>query len=127
MRVVDEETRRIVQKNRLDALEGDHLFDEYNFGGLDQEENNYIDVNEGLQEWGEAEANAQDQASDDDIISGDESKSQASGKDKVAQDAVWDEQWAQKKSSSGNQALKERDPKPGAGPHKNDNQRKTRR
>ena len=27
MRVVDEETRRIVQKNRLDALEGDHLFD----------------------------------------------------------------------------------------------------
>ena len=48
MRVVDEETRRIVQKNRLDALEGDHLFDEYNYGGLDQEENNYIDVNEGL-------------------------------------------------------------------------------
>ena len=35
MRVVDEETRRIVQKNRLDALEGDHLFDEYNFGGID--------------------------------------------------------------------------------------------
>ena len=29
MRTVDAETRRIVMKNRLDALEGDRLFDEY--------------------------------------------------------------------------------------------------
>jgi len=27
MRIVDEETRRIVQQNRIDALEGDNLFD----------------------------------------------------------------------------------------------------
>jgi hypothetical protein len=32
MRKVDEETRRLVMKNRLDALEGDKLFDEYNYG-----------------------------------------------------------------------------------------------
>ena len=32
MRRVDEETRRIVMKNRLDALEGDRLFDEINYG-----------------------------------------------------------------------------------------------
>ena len=27
MRVVDEETRRIIQQNRIDALEADNLFD----------------------------------------------------------------------------------------------------
>jgi len=37
MRVVDEETRKIVMKTRLDALEGDRLFDELNFGAGDFE------------------------------------------------------------------------------------------
>ena len=78
MRVVDEETRRIVQKNRLDALEGDHLFDEYNYGAIDQEEDNLIEPNEGLEEWGEAEANEEGAASDDDIISGEDSKEEKS-------------------------------------------------
>ena len=32
MRVVDEETRKLVMKQRLDALEGDRLFDELNYG-----------------------------------------------------------------------------------------------
>ena len=57
MRVVDEETRRFVQKNRLDALEGDRLFDE------DIQEENL--VAEGLQDWEEEEA----VPSDDDEIS----------------------------------------------------------
>ncbi len=30
MRVVDEETRRVIQQNRIDALEGDNLFDNLN-------------------------------------------------------------------------------------------------
>ena len=29
MRIVDEETRRIVMENRIDALEDDHLFERY--------------------------------------------------------------------------------------------------
>ena len=69
MRVVDEETRRIVQRNRLDALEGDRLFDE--------EEENPVQP-EGLQDWDEEDEG--EVASDDDVISSEGEKP----------DAMWD-------------------------------------
>ena len=72
MRVVDGDTRRIVQKNRLDALEGDNLFDDFG----DQEENLIAEAAEGLWEEDEAE----EVASDDDVISEEEEP----------KDAIWD-------------------------------------
>lgn len=36
MRVVDEETRRVIQQNRIDALETDNLFD--NLRAMDNED-----------------------------------------------------------------------------------------
>ena len=35
MRVVDEETRKVIQQNRIDALEGDNLFDNLKMGDED--------------------------------------------------------------------------------------------
>ena len=45
MRVVDEETRRVIQQNRIDALEGDNLFENLknNQEDEDGEENNKDD------------------------------------------------------------------------------------
>lgn len=40
MRIVDDETRKLVMKNRLNALEGDRLFDELNYGVEEFEEAN---------------------------------------------------------------------------------------
>ena len=42
MRIVDEETRRIVQQNRIDALEGDNLFDNLK-GDQEEEQDNWED------------------------------------------------------------------------------------
>ena len=37
MKVVDEQTRRLVAQQRLDKLEADNLFDEYLFGKTEQD------------------------------------------------------------------------------------------
>lgn len=70
MRIVDEETRRIVQKNRLDALEGDHLFDVLNFGETQLGDNEQLGGgNEAEQEeWGEDD-DFEDESEDDEISS----------------------------------------------------------
>lgn len=38
MRIVDEETRRIVMQNRIDALENDKIFETFQVGEVDEPE-----------------------------------------------------------------------------------------
>lgn len=63
---VDEETRKLVMKNRLDALENDHLFDELNYGTSAFPE----DENEGSeQDWkSEKASESEDIVSDADSV-----------------------------------------------------------
>ncbi len=42
MRVVDEETRRVIQQNRIDALEADNLFDNLRMEEEDEEGNDDV-------------------------------------------------------------------------------------
>jgi hypothetical protein len=74
-------------------LEGDQLFNEINQVGFDQEENDLIDINDGLQEWNE-DNDGEEVPSDDDDISSDQDKDgKKSGKDqklKEADNSIWD-------------------------------------
>jgi hypothetical protein len=115
MRVVDEETRKLVMKQRLDALEGDRLFDELNYG-VDNFEANDDNNAEAQDDWAEGEQDLQSDEEDHEISSEDE---QANDEDKNLEDDpenIW--------GSSKQKSL--RDPKQGVGANKNDNKRKTR-
>ena len=84
MRTVDAETRRIVMKNRLDALEGDRLFDEY----IPEQE----DVGE-AQDWAENQGEIKSDEDDHDIDSSGDSI-----KEEIEEDP--DKFWAQKQKKT---------------------------
>ena len=71
MRIVDEETRRVVQKNRLDALEGDHLFDELNYGDVQMGDGEGMEGagQDEQDEWAEDDEESDVPSDDDDISS----------------------------------------------------------
>ncbi len=54
MRVVDDETRRVIQQNRIDALEADNLFENLKMAEEEEE-------GEGQDEWDDFNSAASDQ------------------------------------------------------------------
>ena len=103
-------------KNRLDALEDDHLFDELNYGtGAFPED----EIEGSEQDWQSEKASESEEIESD----ADSVKKPENGAQKTKEKDEVDDFWNSQENKKG--ALL-RDPRLGVGKNKNDNKRKTR-